>query len=344
MTLDITYTIPGVPLLNQLKEESNPTYDCVFESNAALATAYLKKPFTGTQIKAMDPVYGPNYTGGADERDLVATMAKLGITVVPVAKPTQQELIDELHWQIEHYQHACIITMPSQWNSAVTNAGASWNPRAYHGPSHVGLACGVGKDGAEGALRIMNPWGGFWHDGSDSYWAARLIEGEIWVGSLTPTEGQPVATVTIPRGWKDDGKTLVAPNGVVVVKGFRDYVLAWQGGWEANNWPLKSEQEVTSGSIEPGNAAIGPGSRQDFRFRSLGWTASRNVYVIYSGQDLLALESQLGAANTHLAQVEAQLAALQAQQISAADLALLQALKTNAPVIAAIASALAADK
>lgn len=35
--------------------------------------------------------------------------------------------------------------------------------------------------------------------------------------------------------------------------------------------------------------------------------ASRNVYVIYSGQDILALESQLAAANQHIAQLEAQL-------------------------------------
>ena len=114
----------------------------------------------------------------------------------------------------------------------------------------------------------------------------------------------------VPSGWKDDGKTLVAPNGVPVIRGFRDYVLSYaggSGGWEANNWPLKPEQVVTSGSIEPGNASIGPGSRQDFRYRSLGWTQTRNVYVIYSGQDILALESQLAAANAQIAHLEAQL-------------------------------------
>ena len=93
--MTITYTIPGVPLLNQLKEESNPTYDCVFESNAALATAYLHRPFTGTQIKAMDTDdYGPHYIGGASEAKLVDTMARLGIKVARVAHDTQQGLID----------------------------------------------------------------------------------------------------------------------------------------------------------------------------------------------------------------------------------------------------------
>ena len=306
--MTITYTIPGVPLLNQLKEESNPTYDCVFESNAALATAYLRRPFTGTQIKAMDSDdYGPNYTGGASEAKLVDTMSRLGIKVARVAHDTQQQLIDELHWHIPK-GHGCIITMPSQWNSAVTQAGARWNPRTYRGPTHVGLACGVGREGTQGAIRVMNPWGGFWHDGSDAYWSARLLEGEIWVGTLM--EGE--TTMTVPSGWKDDGKTLLAPNGIPVVQGFREYVLGHS--WDAHNWPLAPEQVTTSGSIEPGNASIGPGSRQDFRLTSLGWTETRNVYVIYVGQDIQALGRQLSAANARIAQLEAQIKQLQAQQ------------------------------
>lgn len=194
MAIRITYQIPGVPLLDQRKEASNPTYDCVFESNAAMATAYLGKPFTGTQIKAMDSNYGPGYTGGADEQFLVDTMAKLGIKVAAVQHDTQEELVDELQWQIIHYQHACLVTMPSQWNSAVTAAGSAWNPRTYTGPSHVGLACGVGVETTTGekAIRVMNPWGGFWQDGTNSYWAARLLKGAIWVGQLAkapqPTE------------------------------------------------------------------------------------------------------------------------------------------------------------
>ncbi len=139
--------------------------------------------------------------------------------------------------------------------------------------------------------------------------AAAEINGMIALEKVT------VANVsTIPTGWKDDGKTLVAPNGVPVVMGFREYVLAQAGvgGWDANNWPLAAEQVIVSGSVEPGNTAIGPGSRQDFRLTSLGWTASRNVYVIYVGQDIRALEQQLAAANAHVAQLEAQLASMPA--------------------------------
>jgi hypothetical protein len=108
------------------------------------------------------------------------------------------------------------------------------------------------------------------------------------------------------RSGADDGKALVAPNGVPVVRGFRDYIMART--WAADDWPLAAEQVIVSGSIEPGNAAIGPGSRQDFRLTSLGWTQAKNVYVIYVGQDIRALEQQLAAANAHVAQLEVQIA------------------------------------
>src|SRR5258708_21451598 len=42
-----------------------------------------------------------------------------------------------------------------------------------------------------------------------------------------------------PTGWHDDGTTLTAPNGVKVVHGFRDYVLAHN--WDAANEPVMAE-------------------------------------------------------------------------------------------------------
>ena len=69
-----------------------------------------------------------------------------------------------------------------------------------------------------------------------------------------------------------------------------------------------------AGSIEPGSASIGPGSRQDFRKTSLGWTQKMGVYVIWVGQDVVALESQLATAIAHVAQLEAQVQQLENQQ------------------------------
>lgn len=126
--MTITYTIPGVPLLDQLHEatadgqpDENARMNCVFASNAALATAYLHKPFNGDQLKDMDSNYGQGYTGGASEKNLVDTMARLGIKVARVAHDTQQELIDEIQHHVPQ-GHGVIVTMPSQWNSAVEDA------------------------------------------------------------------------------------------------------------------------------------------------------------------------------------------------------------------------------
>lgn len=157
----------------------------------------------------------------------------------------------------------------------------------------------------------INPDGYICNDGDNSAIAQHLvlypwseIEQARPCGILILNmQEAPVATAPatkgVPSGWKDDGKTLTAPNGVVVVQGFRDWVLAH--AWDAKNTPLAKEAVISSGSIEPGNAAVGPGSRQDFRFGSLGWTQAWNVYEIAVGQDIVALEKSLAAA---LAMVE----------------------------------------
>src|SRR5690348_15938343 len=190
----ITYTIPGALRMNQLTEASNAQDDCVFVSCAALANwrSGDHPHLTGSQIKALDSDdYGPTYTGFASAARLVDTLARLGVKLAAVNAATQQRLVDQLHWQIEHYHQPCLITMPSQWNSAPLAAG--WNPRAYRGYSHVGVMCGSGP----GMLRCMNPWGGFWQDQSDAWWAQRLLYGEIWVGVYRPMVSAPQATPAV---------------------------------------------------------------------------------------------------------------------------------------------------
>ncbi|HET8908122.1 MAG TPA: hypothetical protein VFN11_14280 [Ktedonobacterales bacterium] len=132
----------------------------------------------------------------------------------------------------------------------------------------------------------------------------------------------------VPTGWKDDSVagTLTAPNGVAVVRGFRTYVL--NHPWDANNYPLRVEAAVDS--VEPGNPSVGAGSRQDFRMGALGYTATRGVYQVWVGQDVLALESQVALLQADLTSAHNQLAALQAQlaqlqQQGGAALALAQA-------------------
>src|SRR5262249_26572587 len=44
------------------------------------------------------------------------------------------------------------------------------------------------------------------------------------------------ARMGVPAGWSDDGMTLKAPNGHMVVKGFRDYILTHS--WDRADVPL----------------------------------------------------------------------------------------------------------
>jgi GH25 family lysozyme M1 (1,4-beta-N-acetylmuramidase) len=102
------------------------------------------------------------------------------------------------------------------------------------------------------------------------------------------------SSMTIPTGWTDDGTTLKAPNGIAVVRGFRDYVLAHN--WDANNWPLQAEQGRTP--LELSNPSLGGGTAQDFRYTTLEWTSSKGVFVAWTGVELQALRAALLAATT----------------------------------------------
>lgn len=194
MANPITYTIPGMALLNQRVEVSNANDDCVFTSCAAIVRALTSnKTITGSQIKAADNNYGAKYTGFASAANLVDTLYRLGVTMSRQGNSTQSGLVTLLRARISG-GHPCLVTMPSQWNSATLVRG--YNPRTYSGYMHVGVACGLGS----GMIRVMNPWGGFWQDGSDSYWAQRLLTGDIWVASpKLASAPMPVTVAPAPK-------------------------------------------------------------------------------------------------------------------------------------------------
>lgn len=99
----------------------------------------------------------------------------------------------------------------------------------------------------------------------------------------------------VPAGWKDSANgdpsnfdaTLASPNGIVSTHGFRHFILAYPGGWEPDNWILHTEESFNP--VEVGNPALGSGTRLCCRYRVLGWTPAKNVYVMWSGQEILAL-------------------------------------------------------
>jgi len=106
----------------------------------------------------------------------------------------------------------------------------------------------------------------------------------------------------VPTGWKDNGKELVAPNGIKVVRGFRDYILSHP--WDSGNYPLEPEQAMSP--VELSNPSLGNGTGQRFRWASLKWTASKGVYLSWVGQEekylrerVVALEKNQTTPNAH---------------------------------------------
>src|SRR5258708_19202113 len=119
----------------------------------------------------------------------------------------------------------------------------------------------------------------------------------------------------IPTGWHDANNILTAPNGVVVVRGFRDYVL--NHNWDPANWPLAAE--FSTGQLEASNTSIGAGDQQIFRWSMLGWTTIRGVFFEWIGQELAYIRQQVQryAAQIQQLQAQAQTDAAQIVQLKA---------------------------
>src|SRR5205823_3004304 len=92
------------------------------------------------------------------------------------------------------------------------------------GMSHVCVFC---EDGP-GTITFMDPFGGHKITRSDSAQLNNLLFNQIWIMQKVETN-----TVQVPAGWHDDGTTLIAPNGVKVVLGFRQFILGHN--WDSQN-------------------------------------------------------------------------------------------------------------
>src|SRR5579859_1256667 len=228
----------------------------------------------------------------------------------------------------------------------LANGGLPW-PWALREKQNLGhVLLIVGYDSDTRAVVVHDPlradpdgqpadyaWASFgtakFHDLSEAHGPALPIIQQS--GAPQPPPAPVNQTPGVPSGWHDDGKTLLAPNGVPVILGFRDWILSHP--WDANDLPFGPEQQHLP-NIEYGDPQAGAGSRQDFRMTSLGWTPSKNVYKIWVGRDLQALEARIGQLQNELAKAAATPAA------PAVDLA---GLKADAATIAAALAPLEAQ-
>jgi hypothetical protein len=104
----------------------------------------------------------------------------------------------------------------------------------------------------------------------------------------------------VPAGWHDDGTTLVAPNGVHIMHGFRTWVLSHD--WDANNWPLGPE--FGRQPLEDSNPSLGGGTQMIFRLTMLGFTQQRGVFQEWIGQELLQARQQRAALSAQVQQLK----------------------------------------
>src|SRR5260221_195742 len=120
-------------------------------------------------------------------------------------------------------------------------------------------------------------------------------------------------TMGTPVGWTDNGTTLTAPNGVKVVHGFRDYVLAHN--WDAANEPVAAE--FGTSLLESSNPSLGGGTQQLFNWTMLGWNAARGVFFEWGVRELAFCRQQVQSKATQIQQLDAQIAQLKAELAAA---------------------------
>ncbi len=208
--------------------------------------------------------------------------------------------------------HVAIGALSDYVNLQLVDGSRPYEWTDPHGLSHLVLI--VGYDDATQAVVVHDPLRILDGQPADYSWssfqAAQFYAlSEVNGPSLLPASSSPLERVAVPDGWQDDGVVLTAPNGVPVVRDFRDWVLTH--AWESHNWPLLPARQMES--IEWSYPSVGPGERQDFRTISLGQPAGADVYQIWVGQDLLALAQQLDDCRAEIDQLKKEIDALRQQ-------------------------------
>jgi hypothetical protein len=256
------------PYTGDGKPSNNAMMDCVAASVDALCRYALGK----TQDSVFNPddfkdrAYSEAYTGPTAASQYVAFCKSLGVDLHSGECADPVQLVKEAHAFIAKGTPVLFTELDPYVDT---------NLPQFQNWTHV--CVWYGEDG--GGLTAMDPWlGGPVYKG-DATWASVLRSNQYWIAErISPPQPKGV-----PEGWHDDGETLTAPNGIVVVRGFREWVLSHQ--WDKDNYPLMPEYYLDR--LEESNPALGGGSQQIFRWAMLGATNSRGVFVEWIGTELV---------------------------------------------------------
>lgn len=297
-----TWIAPGAIALSEFARESDGTYlhaTCV--EAAALMCAISEHPAFalpaaqyGDKLRQMVRLWQTYGTGVSDQGassyvDATRWLRALGFRV--------DENVFGVNWWNElqaglFYDHAVFLI-------GVTNAQGLHGDEPgvqNHGLCAFGLdadgniICGDPDNAASQVNMPGSPVGKF-----VTYSRADFVAGAI--SSLTKV--YPMAGV--PQGWTDDGTTLTAPpvsmngTGHSVKQGFRTFVM--NNPWDPADQPLTEEASPPAGvALLEGNGTLGPGAVQVFRYTTLCWTATRNVFRAWPGNAIMADRAALAAA------------------------------------------------
>lgn len=173
--MTITNMLPHAVLVNQLSDgttDGKPDEDARMNCVAASLSAGIHV-LTGTTVYGdtlKDAVYGQGYVGMQAPAQYAASreLASLGVTMTPYGSTSGRALVAHIHSELQAGRPV-LVTIPSLWATPVAQQKPGYT-------THVVCMAGWGPSW----LRAMNPWGGFWQDGDDTWWALRLCYGQVW--------------------------------------------------------------------------------------------------------------------------------------------------------------------
>lgn len=245
-------TLSGFPLVNQRttvtgdgRASENALFDCVAACIDAMCRYWLKTPensvFNPDHFK--DVAYGENWRNdGTDAARYVDFCKSLGINLHMITADSPAHVL----MLAQDYINKGVPCTFTELDPYVDT-----NLPQYAGWTHA--CCFFGFD--NGGMTALDPFIGKALYKSNSAWTDVLRSNQLWIA-------ERIEPLAIPNGWHDTGEVLTSPNGVPVVLGFRDYVLA--NNWDAANVPLGPQYYTQQ--LEQFNPELGDGDQLVFLF------------------------------------------------------------------------------
>jgi hypothetical protein len=294
----------------EITEFAGHSDDCGPAANeVALATVQARSPTTAhmNAIRARDLAAGIFRNGGGQNvYELVQDVQRFEPGVKVKQTPTSVNFDATPAKDAAYFEtvHQALKDAMSRHNACVVNVGnAAALPGNEHGVQWHFVTC-IGIDDALGYLICNGDEVPF--DGVPNWvtWkqllAARPVAIVEYLKGASPVSNPipaplPSPAPGVPAGWHDDGKLLLAPNGMVVKGGFREHILTTAEGWRPTNVPLEKEH------LDPDKVI-----RQLFLYWELQYTDAAGVAYARIGDEMQALQNKVH-------DLEDQIAALQAK-------------------------------